>query len=165
MFHCECGENKERKVTQEEARLQKKISKLLNVDLHGVFQKWRKVAKGKNGYPLMVAAEKFAAEHPEHCSLCSIDDSYFASSSILVIHHGTGDNFMGSSWFVLTQLDGQPMCEFFTYSGHARTILEAVKIIGKRSGRNQIIKFTVKPSLFDAFSAKRMKKKWYQDRL
>ena len=82
-------------------------------------------------YDLMQRIEKWAEKYPKDVQVCRIDDSFFASSSLVMITHRVGNKIFGTSIVVVTQCDGQPPCEFFVYPSHREGIQEALAKISK----------------------------------
>lgn len=84
-----------------------------------------------DGYELMRRVEEWAKKRPKDVFVAGIDDTYFSSSSLVLVLHRTGKRLWGISCYVLTQCDGIPPKEFFMYPGHAKTLRMALSVAEK----------------------------------
>lgn len=67
----------------------------------------------------------------EGLHVLSCDDTYHASSSIVLIEHRDGRYYWGTTVLVVTQCDGQPLKEFFLYGSHLEALLPVLLRIQK----------------------------------
>jgi hypothetical protein len=81
-------------------------------------------------YDLMVRVEKWAKRYPKDVRIVGIDDSYFASSILVLIEHKTARTYMGTTVVVIPQCTGESPLEFFLYPDHRRGLLGALLGIG-----------------------------------
>lgn len=177
-YTCSCGARRNRAATEEEMLRYNYLDDILSRDTHEVFHAWRKIEEVTADQDLESAADEFCEAHPDMVDIVGCDDSYFASSTILVVHHGTGDNYMGASCIMISQCSGQPPAEWFMYPGHAfqmADVMDRVAGLKRRKALNpdkeavdtQITKYLrkyhSKPTATDAFRWKSCsKKRWYK---
>ena len=117
-----------------EYRNKSKESAKRTKELHGTWHKFIKTFGGKGewklkGYDFMYAVEKYAEKNPE-ITVVGCDDAHFASSSIVLVPHKTGDYYMGTTMLIIPQLVGE-IVEVFLYPGHADALIEALKTLPK----------------------------------
>jgi hypothetical protein len=85
--------------------------------------KWR-----LQGWNFIEAIESYIAHCPT-MELVGCDDSYHASSRILVVHHELPDYYWGTTFLYIPQCTGEPPIEFFFYDNHASEFLSVMKAI------------------------------------
>jgi hypothetical protein len=190
-FSCdECKQEWTRRITENEQGLVDKIEDLTSKDTHDVWwefqsefmdgasfnNEWKMV-----GSDLQDAIMEWAEKYPDMVWVSACDDSWFASSIVVLIQHGTGDNYMGLSVVVVPQLDGQNPFTFFLYPGHAHFLMKGLE---KHRGEYLPMpedkgddaawdtweagfqeQYESKPSTFDVFRKGGLDKEWYKGKL
>lgn len=144
-FRCDkCKESVERKATaQERALYEKRIDWQNKPDVHKVWHEFQRRFQ-KDGeyrfgsYDLMVRVEKWAQKHPREVKCLSIDDSYFASSLLVLIEHRHYRSYMGTTAVVIPQCTGEKPLEFFLYPSDRNGLIAA--LVGIRAAERPIAK-------------------------
>ena len=80
----------------------------------------------KKGYDLMVAVERWQKRHLKDVRIVGVDDSYFASSYLVLVEHKTARQYMGTTVVVVPQCTGEDPLEFFLYPSHRKGLIEAL---------------------------------------
>jgi hypothetical protein len=148
-FRCNhCGEDVERKATPGErkfyakrvdwARRYGRNKHNIHTIWHEFARRFKKCEKGQDryryvGYDLMGRVEKWAEKYPKDVRIAAIDDSYFASSYLVLIEHRTKRSYMGTTAVVIPQCSGEDPLEFFMYPGHQKSLLGALTSIATAS--------------------------------
>lgn len=177
-YSCACKATKTRTPTNEELVRYEYLGDLLMKDLHGVYHEYKKAAATTADDDLESLAETLSAKYPGMVDNVGVDDTHFTSSCIIVIHHGTGDNYMGASCIMISQCSGQEPAEWFVYPGHAfhladimdkvagnprRKVVEPDQTTRDSWVRSYHTRYKKKPCSLDAFDwARAKRKKWYQ---
>jgi len=133
-FRCDrCGEDVERKATPGERKFfSRKLEWPRKLPIHKVWHEFsRRFKDGQDsyryvGFDLMVRAERWAKKHPKDVRVVGIDDSYFASSLLVLVEHKTTRSYMGTTVVVIPQCTGEKPLEFFLYPGHRSALLDAL---------------------------------------
>jgi hypothetical protein len=132
-FRCDkCGEAVERKATPKERALhEKRVDWQGKPSVHKTWYEFQRHFKKDDayrftGYDLMVRVEKWARKHPHEVRCLSIDDSAFASSTLLLVEHRHTREYMGTTAVVIPQCTGEKPIEFFMYPSHRDEIIAAL---------------------------------------
>ncbi len=136
-FRCDkCGEQVERKATPKERALHdKRVAWPRKPHVHTVWhefqRRFKKNGHGENeyrliGYDLMVSVEKWAKKYPREVRCVGIDDSYFASSLLLLVEHRHSRGYMGTTAVVIPQCTGDKPMEFFLYPNDRNSLIAAL---------------------------------------
>jgi hypothetical protein len=137
-FRCErCGESVERKATPGERKFYaREMDWARGRNIHAVWYEFARRFKTKNGFKyrskghdLMIDVEKWAKRHPKDVRIVGVDDSYFASSFMVLIEHKTTRSYMGTSVVVIPQCTGEDPLEFFLYPSHRKGLMETLRSI------------------------------------
>lgn len=86
----------------------------------------RKLAIGKK-------IERYAKRHPGQVIPLMCDDTYHATSDLVLVTHEIQDDWMGVTVMMIPQCDGRPPAEFFLYPGHVNALLQELRKIQKRT--------------------------------
>lgn len=77
--------------------------------------------------------EKFAKKHPEQVIMLSCDDSYHASSDLVLVTHEAERRWMGVTVLMFPQCDGREPAHFFLYPGSVDHLIKELQKIRKRA--------------------------------
>lgn len=58
------------------------------------------------------------------------DDTYFASSNLVLIEHASKTEYMGTTVVFIPQCTGEDPVEFFLYPGHRECLVKFLKSLG-----------------------------------
>ncbi len=76
---------------------------------------------------------RFAKRFPETVTALRCDDSYHASSDLILISHEAKRSWMGVTVLMFPQCDGRPPAQFFLYENHIDDLIKTLTKIRKRS--------------------------------
>ena len=154
-FRCDkCGERVERKATPGERKFHEREVDWTRqkTHVHTVWHEFSRRFKTKDGFKyrmkgheLMVATEKWAKKHPRDVRVVGVDDSYFASSSLVLVEHKAARQYMGTTVVVIPQCTGEDPLEFFLYPCDREGLIEA--LLGIRAASRPIEKLERKDEL------------------
>lgn len=145
MFFYRCKKCKEEvgiPMTSSDKREYKKYIDNVNKEaraVHTVWHKFVKKFKDKNekykysGYALMVRIARWAKHYQNSVFISPIDDTFFASSDLVIITHETKTAYMGATAIVVTQCDDFAPKEFFLYPCDVDALLDILKILKKKA--------------------------------
>lgn len=77
--------------------------------------------------------EKFSKKYPKEVFCLGCDDSYYASSDLILVTHEAKKQWHGVSVLMIPQCDGRPPAEFFLYPHHLDDLYSALGKIRNRS--------------------------------
>lgn len=81
----------------------------------------------KSGYPMMKAVARWAKKYPKDVEICTVDDNYFAGSSLVLIQHRKSPRKVwGVSVIFIPQCTGEPPTSFFLYPSHYHRLAPAL---------------------------------------
>lgn len=141
-LRCECEETRNRPMTDSE-RKRYAASDKRGWDrckrMHAVSHDFKKQFKDKEGrqwkwvgWELTERVTRWSKKYPKDVIICGVDDSYHASSDmVLILHRESLRKNWGTTVVVIPQCDGQPPMEFFMYPAHRKGIQEALTRISK----------------------------------
>lgn len=136
---CKCGQERERPATAKERRENAEMwrrSSEIHKTWHALTRKFYDQAKREwllEPYELMCAIEKWAKRRPE-IKIVGVDDSHFASSSLVLVPHALDDEYMGTTVLYIPQCSGEKPIEFFMYPSHRSQLLTALSEMEREHG-------------------------------
>src|SRR5947207_1911919 len=136
-FRREDGSTFTRTLTPREQAVTAVIDRAIKEDLHGVGHRVDALLAADDAEEIEAGIEALRAEFPGWIEVASCDDDHFCSSDLVLVRHGTGDNYMGIRVAYLPQVAGEP-ATFFLYPKHARSLLAALRAVGDEATRSRI---------------------------
>jgi hypothetical protein len=158
----------ERKMTDKEVDLHDKIDHLINSDLDKAWNVFCKevMEPDVDGYTRMNLAEDVRNKYPDWISIASCDDHLFSHSYLVLIRHGSDENYMGMTAVYIPQ-NGEDAMHFFLYPSHARSVINAIlNVLPEEHHEMPTKEFfeyknKTKPSAADFLDNKWKEKPWY----
>ncbi len=148
------------------------FEQVLAEDTHAAYHKFdrfmeeRGHARPYTGADAQEDAEAYAEQNPDWVVAVGIDDDAFTSSTLLVIRHGTGDNYMGLSAVFIPQCT-TATDRFFLYPDHQKQLSQALTKLGIKEPAEKadyLARYARKPSAFDAINDGWKSKPWWKEK-